>query len=205
MPSARPAGSASVPRSWARNPTKPTVATANSPANASPRNALGPPRRACGRLIASSSECKRMWREWILPLTSVEAFHAKWNPLQHRRVTSIDIIECGEQGPPRCPGGYRSYQHRLRRQCQIAGRPKREGPEQGCELIPDRGAGKPAGDRFGEPECKHRDATPDKTTLQSEPEEMPQEPVRDVAIAGSDEVQHLDDRAVCSHRAPGRK
>ena len=34
---------------------------------------------------------------------------------------------------------------------------------------------------------------------------MPQEMVGDIAVAGADEVQHLDDRAVRRHRAAGRE
>ena len=39
--------------------------------------------------------------------------------------------------------------------------------------------------------------------FEAEPEEMPQEAIGDVAVAGADKMQDFHDRAVCGHRAAG--
>src|SRR6185312_1920950 len=74
-----------------------------------------------------------------------------------------------------------------------------------CELVADGGAGEPAGDRLGEAEQQHGDTAADDATFEAKPEEVPQEVVGDVAIAGTDEMQDFDDRAVGCHGAAGRK
>ena len=82
---------------------------------------------------------------------------------------SVYVVERGKQRPARCPGGDCGDQHRLRRQRELTRRTQRERSQQRGELIPDRRARKPAGDRFGEPESEHRDAPADHPALEPEP------------------------------------
>src|SRR5882757_1897817 len=122
--------------------------------------------------------------------------------LRSKTLWLVNIVQRGEQRSPRGPGRDRGDQHGLDSQRQIARRTQRKCPEQSRELIADRGAGKPARDRFGEAETEHGGAAADQAAFQAEPEKMPQEAVGDVSVAGADEMQYLDDRAVCRHRAP---
>src|SRR5882757_3446466 len=114
-----------------------------------------------------------------------------WSPnksgstwLENALTRSVDIIQRREQRAPRGPGGNCGNQHGLRRQCQITGRAQRKRPQQRRELVADRGAGKPASDRFGETEPQHCGAAADQAAFKPKPKKMPQEAVGDVGVAG---------------------
>src|SRR5438445_4071187 len=127
---------------------------------------------------------------WLitLPLSTLEGFQAKWSPVWRRihakRANySIDVIERGKQCSPRGPGGDRRDQHGLHGERQIARGTQRKRPQQCRKLVSDRRAGEPARDRFGEAEAEHRRAAADQSALEAQPEEMPEKPVGDVAVA----------------------
>src|SRR5882757_2378116 len=152
MPSALLEGLTSTARNCDRKPTKPTPAPTNTIASAATIVARSHPRGgAVNASVGLWSGCK-----FIDP--SLVRFPTKWSPLLARKCSrsqqsaSVDVVQRGEQRTPRCPGGDRRDQYRLRRQRNVARRAQRKRPQQRAELIPHRGAGKPSRDGFGETE-----------------------------------------------------
>src|SRR3954447_6041402 len=165
MPSALLAGPLSVPRTCDRKPTKPSAAPTNRIASVATMVTRNHPRGAGASGLWSACECiglkSNAFSGEVESVEGARFLHSQTAP-------SINFIERGEQRASGGSRGDRRDHHRLRRQGEIAGGPQRKCPEQCAELVSDRRAGKPAGDRFGKSEQQHRRDAADDAALQAE-------------------------------------